>query len=113
MRPDRIIVGECRSGEALDMLQAMTTGQDGSLSTGHANSPPDMLRRLETMVLMTGYEMPLRAIREQLDTMNNRVMEMTQRIGGLEVQVANMSVRIDRIDARLDRVEQRLGLIEA
>ena len=66
MRPDRIIVGECRSGEALDMLQAMTTGQDGSLSTGHANSPPDMLRRLETMVLMTGYKLPLRAIREQI-----------------------------------------------
>jgi pilus assembly protein CpaF len=66
MRPDRIIVGECRSGEALDMLQAMTTGQEGSLSTGHANSPNDMLRRLETMVLMAGYELPLRAIREQI-----------------------------------------------
>src|SRR5437762_9182275 len=66
MRPDRIIVGECRSGEALDMIQAMTTGQEGSLSTGHANSPRDMLRRLETMVLMTGYELPLRAIREQI-----------------------------------------------
>ena len=66
MRPDRIIVGECRGGEALDMLQAMTTGQDGSLSTGHANTPTDMLRRLETMVLMTGYELPLRAIREQI-----------------------------------------------
>ncbi len=66
MRPDRIIVGECRSGEALDMLQAMTTGHDGSLSTGHANTPKDMLRRLETMVLMTGYELPLRAIREQI-----------------------------------------------
>ena len=66
MRPDRIIVGECRAGEALDMLQAMTTGHDGSLSTGHANSPRDMLRRLETMVLMTGYQMPLRAIREQI-----------------------------------------------
>jgi pilus assembly protein CpaF len=66
MRPDRIIVGECRSGEALDMLQAMTTGQDGSLSTGHANTPADMLRRLETMVLMTGYDLPLRAIREQI-----------------------------------------------
>jgi pilus assembly protein CpaF len=66
MRPDRIIVGECRSGEALDMLQAMTTGQDGSLSTGHANSPRDMLRRIETMVLMAGYELPLRAIREQI-----------------------------------------------
>ena len=66
MRPDRIIVGECRAGEALDMLQAMTTGHDGSLSTGHANSPEDMLRRLETMVLMTGYDLPLRAIREQI-----------------------------------------------
>jgi pilus assembly protein CpaF len=66
MRPDRIIVGECRGGEALDMLQAMTTGQDGSLSTGHANTPSDMLRRLETMILMTGYELPLRAIREQI-----------------------------------------------
>ena len=66
MRPDRIIVGECRAGEALDMLQAMTTGHDGSLSTGHANTPKDMLRRLETMVLMTGYELPLRAIREQM-----------------------------------------------
>ena len=66
MRPDRIIVGECRAGEALDMLQAMTTGHDGSLSTGHANSPKDMLRRLETMVLMTGYQLPLQAIREQM-----------------------------------------------
>jgi len=66
MRPDRIIVGECRSGEALDMLHAMTTGHDGSLSTGHANTPSDMLRRLETMILMTGYELPLRAIREQI-----------------------------------------------
>jgi pilus assembly protein CpaF len=66
MRPDRIIVGECRSGEALDMIQAMTIGQDGSLSTGHANSPKDMLRRLETMVLMSGYELPLRSIREQI-----------------------------------------------
>jgi pilus assembly protein CpaF len=66
MRPDRVIVGECRSGEALDMIQAMTTGQDGSLSTGHANSPRDMLRRLETMILMSGYELPLHAIREQI-----------------------------------------------
>ena len=50
MRPDRIVVGECRAGEALDMIQAMTTGHEGSLSTGHANTPPDMLRRLETMI---------------------------------------------------------------
>jgi pilus assembly protein CpaF len=66
MRPDRIIVGECRGGEALDMLQAMNTGHDGSLSTGHSNSPRDMLARLETMVLMAGVELPLRAIREQI-----------------------------------------------
>ena len=66
MRPDRIVVGECRAGEALDMIQAMTTGQEGSLSTGHANTPRDMLRRLETMILMTGYELPMQAIREQI-----------------------------------------------
>ena len=66
MRPDRVIVGECRSGEALDMLQAMNTGHDGSMSTGHANSPRDMLARLETMVLMAGVDLPLRAIREQI-----------------------------------------------
>jgi pilus assembly protein CpaF len=66
MRPERIIVGECRAGEALDMIQAMTTGNDGSLSTGHANTTRDMLRRIETMILMTGYELPLRAIREQI-----------------------------------------------
>ncbi len=66
MRPDRIIVGEVRAGEALDMLQAMNTGHDGSMSTGHANAPRDMLSRLETMVLMGGVELPLRAIREQI-----------------------------------------------
>jgi len=66
MRPDRIIVGEVRSGEALDMLQAMNTGHDGSLTTGHANSPRDMLSRLETMVLMAGMDLPVRAIREQI-----------------------------------------------
>lgn len=66
MRPDRIVVGEVRGGEALDMLQAMNTGHDGSLSTAHANSPRDLLSRLETMVLMAGMEMPVKAIREQI-----------------------------------------------
>ena len=66
MRPDRIIVGECRGGEALDMLQAMNTGHDGSLTTAHANSPRDALARLETMVLMAGMDLPVRAIREQI-----------------------------------------------
>ncbi|GAA1739227.1 CpaF family protein [Aeromicrobium alkaliterrae] len=65
MRPDRIVVGECRGGEALDMLQAMNTGHDGSLSTLHANSPRDAMARLETLVLMAGMDLPLRAIREQ------------------------------------------------
>ncbi len=68
MRPDRIVVGEVRSGEALDMLQAMNTGHDGSLTTGHANSPRDMLARLETMVLMAGMELPIKAIREQISS---------------------------------------------
>lgn len=66
MRPDRIIVGEVRSGEALDMLQAMNTGHDGSLTTGHANTPRDMLARLETMVLMSGMQLPVKAIRDQV-----------------------------------------------
>ena len=68
MRPDRIIVGECRGGEALDMLQAMNTGHDGSLTTVHANSPRDVISRLETMVLMSGMELPSRAIREQIQS---------------------------------------------
>lgn len=66
MRPDRIVMGECRSGEALDMLQAMNTGHDGSMTTVHSNSPRDTLRRIETMVLMAGMDLPLKAIREQV-----------------------------------------------
>ncbi len=68
MRPERIVVGECRGKEALDMLQAMNTGHDGSLTTGHANTPRDMLSRLETMVLMAGMELPVKAIREQISS---------------------------------------------
>lgn len=74
MRPDRIIVGEVRSGEALDMLQAMNTGHDGSLTTLHANSPRDALARLETMVLMAGMELPHRAIREQMASALNVIV---------------------------------------
>ncbi|MCM1988186.1 CpaF family protein [Oceanirhabdus seepicola] len=66
MRPERIVIGEVRGGEALDMLQAMNTGHDGSLATGHANSPRDMITRLETMVLMAGMELPIKAIRQQI-----------------------------------------------
>src|ERR1035437_1967697 len=78
MRPDRIIVGECRGSEALDMLQAMNTGHDGSMSTGHANSPRDMLSRLETMVLMAGVDLPLRAIREQVSSAVDLIVHQTR-----------------------------------
>jgi pilus assembly protein CpaF len=76
MRPQRIIVGECRGGEAVDMLQAMNTGHDGSLTTGHANGPREMLSRLETMCLMAGIEMPLPAIREQISRAINLIIQV-------------------------------------
>lgn len=78
MRPDRIIVGECRGGESLDMLQAMNTGHDGSMTTGHANAPADMMRRLETMVLMAGMDLPVRAIREQIASAVHLVVQQTR-----------------------------------
>ncbi|SMC71824.1 CpaF family protein [Sporomusa malonica] len=78
MRPDRIVVGEVRSGEALDMLQAMNTGHDGSLTTGHANTPRDMLSRLETMVLMAGMDLPVRAIREQIASAVDLILQQSR-----------------------------------
>jgi len=78
MRPDRIVVGEVRSGEALDMLQAMNTGHDGSLTTGHANTPRDMLARLETMVLMAGMDLPVRAIREQIASAVDLIVQQSR-----------------------------------
>lgn len=103
MRPDRIIVGEVRSGEALDMLQAMNTGHEGSMTTLHANSPRDMLSRLETMVLMAGMDLPHRAIREQIasaidlvihqDRMRDGTRKITSisEIQGMEGDVITMS----------------------
>ncbi|TMK20590.1 MAG: CpaF family protein, partial [Actinobacteria bacterium] len=76
MRPDRIVVGEVRGAEALDMLQAMNTGHEGSLTTIHANSARDALSRLETMVLMAGYELPIRAIREQIASAINVIVQL-------------------------------------
>lgn len=94
MRPERIVVGECRSGETLDMLQAMNTGHDGSLTTLHANNPRDAVRRIETMVMMAGYDLPQRAIREQISSAvhvivqasrlsdgSRRVMNITEVVG--------------------------------
>jgi pilus assembly protein CpaF len=103
MRPDRIVVGEVRGGEALDMLQAMNTGHDGSLTTAHANSPRDMLARMETMVLMAGMDLPHRAIREQMasainlivhqDRMRDGTRKVTSisEIQGMEGDVITMS----------------------
>lgn len=78
MRPDRIIVGEVRGGEALDMLQAMNTGHDGCITTGHANSPRDILSRIETMVLMAGMDLPMRAIREQIASAIDLIVHQTR-----------------------------------
>jgi pilus assembly protein CpaF len=78
MRPDRIVVGECRGGEALDMLQAMNTGHDGSLTTAHANTPRDTLSRIETMTLMSGFDLPVRAIREQMASAIDLIVQLTR-----------------------------------
>jgi pilus assembly protein CpaF len=88
MRPDRIVVGECRGGEALDMLQAMNTGHDGSLTTTHANSPAEALARLETLCLMSGVELPSRAIREQIAGSVQLIVQQTRLSDGTRKVVA-------------------------
>lgn len=85
MRPDRIIVGECRAAEALDMLQAMNTGHEGSMTTVHANTARDALSRLETMVLMAGYDLPVRAIREQIASALHLILQVTRLPDGRRV----------------------------
>jgi pilus assembly protein CpaF len=90
MRPDRIIVGEVRGGEALDMLQAMNTGHDGSISTIHANTPRDALSRIETMVLMAGFDLPTKAIREQISSALNVVLQVSRMSDGTR-KVVNVS----------------------
>src|SRR5262249_30855632 len=78
MRPDRIVVGECRGGEALDMLQAMNTGHDGSMTTVHANSPRDALGRIETLVLMAGMDLPVRVVREQIKSAVHLIVQQSR-----------------------------------
>ncbi len=90
MRPDRIVVGECRGGEALDMLQAMNTGHDGSLTTIHANTPRDALARLETLVLMAGFDLPLRAVREQVASAIDIIVQVNRERDGSR-KVTNIS----------------------
>jgi pilus assembly protein CpaF len=90
MRPDRIVVGECRGGEALDMLQAMNTGHDGSLTTAHANTPRDLISRLEVMVMMTGMELPIQAIREMVSSAVHLVVQQSRFSDGSR-KVVNIS----------------------
>ncbi|AKQ66992.1 Type II/IV secretion system ATP hydrolase TadA/VirB11/CpaF, TadA subfamily [Myxococcus hansupus] len=102
MRPDRIVVGECRSGETLDMLQAMNTGHDGSLTTLHANTPRDAIARLETMVLMSGMDLPVKAIREQIASAVHMIVQQTRfsdgtrkicyitEVSGMEVDIVTL-----------------------
>jgi pilus assembly protein CpaF len=93
MRPDRIIVGECRAAEALDMLQAMNTGHEGSMTTVHANTPRDAISRLETMVLMAGYELPVRAIREQIASAIDLILQVSRMPDGRRVITAVTEVQ--------------------
>jgi pilus assembly protein CpaF len=102
MRPDRIVVGEVRGGESLDMLQAMNTGHDGSLSTVHANSPRDAVARLETLVLMAGMDLPLRAIREQITSAVDVVVQLSRlRDGTRRVTAVTEIQGMDGADAAL------------
>jgi pilus assembly protein CpaF len=93
MRPDRIIVGECRAAEALDMLQAMNTGHEGSMTTVHANTSRDAISRLETMVLMAGYELPVRAIREQIAAAIDLILQVSRMPDGRRVITAVTEVQ--------------------
>jgi len=113
MRPDRIVVGEVRGPEALDMLQAMNTGHEGSLSTCHANSPDDALRRLETMVLMGEVQLPLAAVRAQLESALDLVVQVARRPGGSRrvVAVAEVLEGGGEGGARTRLVADAIGLV--
>ena len=104
MRPDRIIVGEVRSGEAFDMLQAMNTGHDGSLTTAHANSPHDLLTRLESMILMSGINIPVKAIREQIASAIHIIVQQERLVDGTR-KIVNIS-EIKEIDDDMIRLTE-------
>jgi pilus assembly protein CpaF len=121
MRPDRIVVGECRGGEALDMLQAMNTGHDGSLTTLHANTPRDAIARLETLVLMAGFDLPVRAIREQIAGAVDCIVQVARmkdgsrkvtsiaEVVGMEGEVVTMQELIRYAQRGLDKDGKVLG----
>src|SRR4029077_15535919 len=116
MRPDRIIVGECRGAEALDMLQAMNTGVEGSMSTVHANSPRDAFSRLEAMVLMSDIEIPSRVIQQQLASAIKMVVQISRLQDGTRkiVNIAEVrGVKDGRIDVQDIFLFERLGVTDA
>jgi Flp pilus assembly CpaF family ATPase len=124
MRPDRIIVGECRGAEALDMLQAMNTGHDGSLTTIHANSARDAVSRIETMVMMAGFELPIRAIRDQIASAVDIIVHISRmrdgsrkvvgisEVAGLEGEVVTMQEIIRYRQRGLDKNNKVVGAFE-
>jgi pilus assembly protein CpaF len=124
MRPDRIIVGECRGAEALDMLQAMNTGHDGSLTTIHANSARDAISRIETMVMMAGFELPIRAIRDQISSAIDIIVHISRmrdgsrkvvgisEIAGLEGEVVTMQEIVRYRQRGLDKNNKVVGEFE-
>jgi pilus assembly protein CpaF len=112
MRPDRIVVGETRGAEALDMLQAMNTGHDGSLSTCHANGPVDALRRLETMSLLGGLDLPLTAVREQIAGAIDLLVHVARALDGSRRVVGVAEVADDPDDPRRVRLVARHDTVE-
>src|SRR5579875_2259728 len=124
MRPDRIIVGECRGAEAMDMLQAMNTGHDGSMSTCHANTPRDAVARVETMVMMAGFELPIKAIRDQISSAIDVIIHTTRmrdgsrkvvgisEIAGLEGEVVTMQEIVRYKQRGLDKNNKVVGNFE-
>lgn len=125
MRPDRIVVGECRSGEALDMLQAMNTGHDGSLTTVHANSPRDAVGRLETLCLMAGLDLPIQVIRKQIASAIDVIIQISRfsdgtrkvisiaEISGMEGEVITMSEIFKFVQSRIDQGGTVMGELTA
>jgi pilus assembly protein CpaF len=118
MRPDRLVVGEVRGGEALDMLQAMNTGHDGSLTTVHANGPADALRRIETMALMSGLELPHAVVREQVATAIDVVVQQqrcgngSRRVVSVEaVEITRDGWRLEGVDAVRDRCDRQTARV--
>lgn len=124
MRPDRIVVGECRGAEALDMLQAMNTGHDGSLTTVHANSPRDSIARLETLVLMAGMDLPVKAIRGQISSAidlivqvkrmfdgSRKVVKITE-VQGMEADVVVLSDIFEFKEEGIDEEERVMGQLK-